>query len=282
MSVLRVPVSRRTAILLTVLVICLVAAVVAVLWPREHRLHGLLLDLELDRPDPSRHEKLRETFTRRLPSEIWALRNCSVTVEYAHFSTFAGEAVNRGKIDFLIFSPQGTPWHMYNRDSAPALDRLKDFVKEIISKAEVPMLGICGGHQFLVLALGGTVDFIDPAFAGKFPERYPKEALSERGVVLLETLAEDPIFASVASHPGSFRVVESHYEEVKRLPEPFVNLAASAMSRNQLIRIPGKCVYGFAFHPERCWDDKECPGSAITEGRRLLGNFLLMVARRRS
>lgn len=281
MTAVKAAASRRTAILLTVLLICLIAVVIAVLWPREQRLHGLLLDLELDRPDPLRHGKLRETLIQ-LSAETPALRNYSITLSYAHFSTFDREQVRGDKIDFLILSPQGTPWHMYNQHAAPELDRVKDLIKELIFKDEVPVLGICGGHQFLALAFGGVVDFIDPAFAGKFPERYPKEALAERGVVLIDTIAEDPIFAGVASHPGSFRVVESHYEEVKSVPAPFVNLAAGDVSRNQLIRIPGKCVYGFAFHPERCWDDKECPGNGITEGKQILINFFMMIARRGS
>jgi GMP synthase (glutamine-hydrolysing) len=85
----------------------------------------------------------------------------------------------------------------------------------------------------------------------------------------------DPIFSGVATHPGTLRVMESHYEEVKTVPERFVNLARSSMSEAQLIRIPGMLVYGTAFHPER---SGKSPGTECTEGRIILGNFLRMVA----
>lgn len=188
------------------------------------------------------------------------------------------DALNGRKIDFLVLSPQSTPWYKYEGAAGRQLDILKQFVRDAAVNRNLPMLGICGGHQFLALAFGGSVGFIDPALAGTNPERYPKSALAERGVVFLQTLGNDPIFSGVAGHPGQFRAVESHYEEVKRVPAPFVNFAESELSPAQLMRIPGKTVYGLAFHPERCWDQADCDGAPVAEGRRILANFLLMVA----
>ena len=121
--------------------------------------------------------------------------------------------------------------------------------------------------------------FIDPKLESTLPERYPRNALAERGVVSLETLMDDPIFKGVAVHPGKFRAVESHYEEVKEIPRGFVNLARSEMSGIQVIRIPGKTVYGVAFHPERGWKPGEDPEKAAPDGKLILANFLGMICR---
>jgi GMP synthase (glutamine-hydrolysing) len=136
-------------------------------------------------------------------------------------------------------------------------------------------LGVCGGHQFLTLAFDGAVGFIDPKLAGSYPERYPKNALAEKGLVSLEVLHKDQILRGVASSSGRFRALQNHYEEVKTLPNCFVNLARSEMSEAQLIRFVGKPVYGVAFHPERGLGPK--PDSDMHDGRKILANFLKIV-----
>jgi GMP synthase (glutamine-hydrolysing) len=192
------------------------------------------------------------------------------------------DLLNSREIDFFVLSPQGTPWYRYRGDSRVRLDVLKADLRELILRRKKPVLGVCGGHQFLALAFGGSVDFIDPQFQGKYPEHYPLEAEAERGMVRLETLMDDPILKGVASFPGSFYVMESHYEEVKLVPGPFVNLARSGRSEAQLIRIPGLTVYGTAFHPERGWSGSDGASSGLLSGRTLLANFLTMVMEQKS
>ncbi len=141
----------------------------------------------------------------------------------------------------------------------------------------LPVLAICGGHQFLAASFGARVDFIDPAFEGRTLYEYPPEAIAERGLVYLETLASDRIFEGVVVHPGNFAVLESHTEEVKNAPHPFANLARSATSEIQLITIPDALVYGMAFHPERGWTQAYGPDSQAAAGKQLLGNFFRLV-----
>jgi GMP synthase (glutamine-hydrolysing) len=70
--------------------------------------------------------------------------------------------------------------------------------------------------------------------------------------------------------------MENHYEEVKIVPEPFINLARSEVSEAQLIGIPEKPVYGMAFHPERCTGNANRQTAGECDGRRILTNFLKM------
>ncbi len=270
---------RRTRWVLFLLAACVLVGLCILMWyPREWELNGLLVDLELRGADASRHRRLREVLTQRLPSELVPLNRCRLKLDYVHFMTIGDQLPNPHHIDFVILSPQGTPWSQYDGPAEEGLRKLARMLDHAIHKNSIAVLGICGGHQFLALAFGGAVDFIDPDFASIKAERYPRGAKAERGVTLLDTIEPDPIFDGVTKHPGQFRVLESHYEEVKTLPQGFVNLARSEMSPIQLMRLPGKVVYGMAFHPERCWDEGECADKGITAGRRLLANFLLMAA----
>jgi GMP synthase (glutamine-hydrolysing) len=273
---------RRLYVLVTIVVLfaCLCLAVMLLFYPRERELHGLLVDLEFKEPDPARHRELREVITQRLRGEVPAAKDLKVSLGYVHFSEFTKDAVSSEKADFLILSPQGTPWHMYRNEAGRKLGVAQGVLRDLILDHDMPVMGICGGHQFMALAFGGSVGFIDPELTAAFPDYYPKNAISERGLVVLQTLVDDPILEGVTGHPGSFRVMESHYEEVKAIPRQFINLARSNLSEAQLMRLPGKPVYGMAFHPERSPND-ETLEPALFEGKKMLANFLNMVAARR-
>jgi len=267
---------RIALLLLGVIIVAAAVTIVPRLLTKEQRLKALLIDLELVGPDPSRYSDLREALTRRISSEAPALSHCTIETEYVHFLQFQRSLVAEIKPDFLILSPQGTPWHMYRGEAGERLGELKAVINDIVTHQNLPVLAVCGGHQFLAMAFGGTVGFMDSRYAETVPERYPKDALAEKGPTTLFTLREDPILDRVAPHPGNFSVMESHYEEVKSVPAPFVNLARSERSEVQLIRIPGKLVYGMAFHPERSSNGAaDLPKNA---GTRILANFLTMVA----
>jgi len=267
---------RIIAILVASIVVATLALIVYTVTKKES-LRGLLIDLELQGPDPTRCAELRDAFVRRLPAQAPSLRNVEVSLQYVHFTGVTESLLCSREVDFVLLSPQGTPWYMYRAEEGEHLERLKNILRNVIVSHPTPVLGICGGHQFLALAFGGTVDFIDGTLIGTFPERYPAEAISERGPIELETIRDDGILEGVAPHPGRFTVLESHYEEVKTIPEPFVNIARSCMSEVQLMRIPNRLVYGMAFHPERGWDTGTQCESQSCAGKQVLENFLTMV-----
>jgi GMP synthase-like glutamine amidotransferase len=258
-----------------ILGLCLaVVLILSYIYTREHKLNGLLVDLELAEPDPSRHSHLQHVLTHELQAEVPALKNTHVRVRYVHFANLTRQDMDPSTVDFVILSPQGTPWHKYSGEAGRQLESAKELVKDLVLQGEVPMLGICGGHQFLALAFGGWVDFIDPNFMGSCPDRYPKDATSERGEVVLQIIKGDPIFEGLAEKCDRFTVMESHYEEIKVVPKPFINLAKSAVSEAQLMGIPKKPVYGVAFHPERCPGSESGTKAGLCDGRQILANFL--------
>lgn len=117
----------------------------------------------------------------------------------------------------------------------PWLPRVKDLVADA-QGMEVPVLGICLGHQILADALGGEVTVADP------------RGLEEGPVSLqwLDGAADDPVLAGAVAAGGP--VPMSHYDAVTRLPDGAVELARSEAYGNQAFRMGS--ALGVQFHPE--------------------------------
>ena len=104
---------------------------------------------------------------------------------------------------------------------------------EYLQKAEVPVLGICAGHQFMARFFGGTVE----------PAKIP-----EFGKIRLTRLEEnDSLFEGV---PKNSIVWTSHNDEVIMLPQDFMVLAESNSCMVQAMKHKEKTLYGLQFHPE--------------------------------
>ncbi|MFC4408296.1 type 1 glutamine amidotransferase [Haloarchaeobius iranensis] len=98
-----------------------------------------------------------------------------------------------------------------------------------VHAADVPILGICWGHQFIAQALGGRV--VD---MGEYELGY-REA---------SRVGEDPLFDGI---PAQFVSFETHSDRVAELPQ-----GATVLARNdngvQAYRVGSS--YGLQFHPE--------------------------------
>ncbi len=264
-----------TKLLLVATIIILVAVLAWRLGTKQ--LNGMLIDLELSDPDPLRYETLKSALTEKLPADVSALRDVTISLDYEHFTRLSSERLNPEKVDFLVLSPQATPWHLYSKSKSAEFENAKELLLEAILDTGIPVLGICGGHQMLALAFGGSVGFIDRNLDLQLPDTYPKEGIAEKGIVVVDTLYPDPVFRGIVEHPGRFLVSQSHFEEVKSVPTPLVNLARSSLSEIQILRLPGRPVYGVAFHPERGWESSPNPAGIPTGGKQILVNFLGMV-----
>jgi len=101
--------------------------------------------------------------------------------------------------------------------------------------AELPVLGICYGHQLLAHALGGEVDYHPGGIE-----------LGTVAVDLAPAAAQDPLFADLAPR---FSAQSAHRQSVRRLPEGAVLLAGNAFEPHHAFRF-GRNAWGVQFHPE--------------------------------
>jgi GMP synthase (glutamine-hydrolysing) len=104
---------------------------------------------------------------------------------------------------------------------------------EAIKRSQVPILGICFGHQLMGLAYGSKV-----IKAPRPTKRY----------VETEVLLKDALFSGL---PRRISVYESHYELVDAVPREFLLLARSPTSPIAAMRHSRLPLFGVQFHPER-------------------------------
>lgn len=171
------------------------------------------------------------------------------------------ENIKKLRPAFLALSPNGVPWCRYKGRNGTDLESFLKALKIIVEDMEVPVIGICGGHQALALAFGGKVGPIrggeDDCFAyGHNP--------TERGRHNVFVVTDDPLFQGIGK---TLNLVQNHYDEVKRLPPGFLCLAENKLCPYQIIKHPTKPAYGVQAHTEYYLRQKP-------DGGLLLQNFL--------
>jgi GMP synthase (glutamine-hydrolysing) len=137
----------------------------------------------------------------------------------------------------LIFS--GGPSSVYSPDQP-------EFNPEIL-KAEIPVLGICYGHQLICLNNGGKVS------RGK---------VHEFGASTLQADLSHPLFQGLSEET---RVWMSHGDEVAVLSDGFRPIGKTDDCRYAAVADDETRTYGLQFHPEV---------THTTEGMKVLDNFL--------
>lgn len=137
-------------------------------------------------------------------------------------------------------------------DASPWLPAERELLRTTTEGDLVPVLGICLGAQLLAHTFGGEV-------RGKY-------GLPEKGVTELSLLPgaeHDPLLAGL---PVTVWAIESHQDQITRLPADAVPLMSSDRCPHQMLRI-GRS-WGVQFHPEvtvdqvRRWD----PGTLRSRG----------------
>lgn len=124
--------------------------------------------------------------------------------------------------------------HAMVSDRAPWSERAAAWLRQGVA-AEVPILGICYGHQLLAHATGGTV--------GYHPHGIE---LGSHGIDLHAAAQEDALFAHLPQH---FAAQLVHSQSALALPAGAVVLASNGHEAHQAFRL-GRKAWGVQFHPE--------------------------------
>jgi para-aminobenzoate synthetase len=160
--------------------------------------------------------------------EPWVVRNDEIS----------WASVAERNFDNIVISPgPGRP------------DRIADFgiSADAIKQAEVPILGVCLGHQGIATIFGGAITETPSAVHGRISK------VIHSG---------DDLFANI---PSPFEVVRYHSLQVVRpFPAPLIEIASTVDGIPMAMRHRNRPIWGVQFHPE----------SILTEfGRQLIVNF---------
>lgn len=161
-------------------------------------------------------------------------------------------------LDGLVLSGGGDVNPLYlGEEPVPGLDEgdlLRDEYELILvrlaANRQIPLLGICRGHQLVNLAFGGTL-FQDIYSQGegerikhsqKFSREYPSHTVSfgEGAHFLREIYGDIPALA----------VNSFHHQAVKEVAPEFVSVASATDGINEAIAHQEKQIYCVQWHPE--------------------------------
>ncbi|AFS81940.1 glutamine-hydrolyzing GMP synthase [Candidatus Nitrosopumilus sediminis] len=139
----------------------------------------------------------------------------------------------------IIFS--GGPSSVYNSDAPIPENKIFDM--------NLPLLGICYGHQLIVNKYGGKV----------------KRANKEYGSSLLTIDSNEDLLNGIGE---SIRAWMSHGDEAEQIPEGFQVIGHTESAKAAAIALKEKSIYGIQFHPEVVHTE---------QGTEILKNFVLKV-----
>jgi GMP synthase (glutamine-hydrolysing) len=176
--------------------------------------------------------------------------NCGADVERGGYQEFDAEYVKtkRARFDAIVMSGSEA---LYSKPEQTARFLTAIKATRVI---ELPLLGICGGHQLIGMAYGEQVVNL-----GRTIKSYKD----------VDILIDDPIFEGL---PRRVSVMESHEEMLQKIPVGFQLLAKSTDTFIEAFRKSNEILYGVQFHPER--NDAEHPAGAA-----VLSNFGRLVKR---
>ncbi len=149
----------------------------------------------------------------------------------------------------VVLGPQGVPFDAY-----PAADR--DHLFGLIRALQRPALGICGGHQALVLAHGGA---IGPVHGGTASGTY-NGLHKELGFRAVRMTSTDPLGVGL---PAQAQFWASHVEGVTQLPAGLTLVGRGDPCEVQAVRVRDRLQWGVQFHPERGGDGETLMASFL-------------------
>lgn len=168
------------------------------------------------------------------------IREFSVYAELVPFD-ISLEELQKHNPKGIIFS--GGPSSVYNSDAPVPENKIFDM--------NLPLLGICYGHQLIVNKFGGKV----------------KRANKEYGSSLLTIDNDKNLLSGIG---GSVRAWMSHGDEAEQIPSGFKVIGHTESAKAAAIASDERSIYGIQFHPEVVHTE---------QGTEILKNFVLKVCR---
>ena len=155
--------------------------------------------------------------------------------------------INFSNKDVIGIILSGGPLNVYQTKKV-------SFDKKILNQ-DIPVLGICFGHQIISKELGGKVK---------------QSKFREFGLVNIKKNKESVLTKNFFNRDGKNNVWMSHSDQVTKLPKNFEKVASSTNSKFCIIQNKYKKFYGIQFHPEV---------THTHNGIKLIKNFLFSICK---
>ena len=173
------------------------------------------------------------------------------------------ESVRSLKPRAIVMSGFGTSFSEFDTKAFWPLD-------DLVKHTDTPLLAICGSHQLLAHLFNHDIRRVAHLSDEPMRNLLPGECdlggdgfFREQGFYPVDIVKSDPLFDGLAN---PFLVRQSHYCEVKTLPDDFELLASTQACRIQAMKHKTKLMYGTQFHPEAYVE-------RYPDGRTILCNF---------
>ncbi|MCC7452346.1 MAG: hypothetical protein IT324_33400, partial [Anaerolineae bacterium] len=155
-----------------------------------------------------------------------------------HYRDFSLDWLRKNQIKAFFISGNTPDWVEYDWDNFKPL-------QAAVQSGEYPVMAFCGGHQLIGMTYGADCNALGPLEPGEtdlMPDYHPGMR-KEKGYLPLQMCAPNhPLFKGFpASGPV---LMESHYWELKELPQGFDLLASTAWCRVQIMQHREIPVYG--------------------------------------
>ncbi len=162
----------------------------------------------------------------------------NAAVYILHYEKVTRETIDAFGPIAIILGGQGTPWTCYPRQK---LER----ICALIRRLNLPLLGICGGHQLIAISYGASAS---PVLVLDKSKHGYDGSWRENGFTRVKIIdTGDPVFAGMNNEVS---VYENHCDEVRDLPADFILIAGGNKCKIQAMKLNNKPVYGVQFHPE--------------------------------
>ena len=161
-----------------------------------------------------------------------------------HYLDFSLDWLRRHQVRAFFISGNTPDWVEYD------WERFKP-LQAAVRSGEYPVMGFCGGHQLIGITFGapcGPLGPLEPGETDLMPDYHPGMR-KEKGYLPLQICAPGhPLFDGFP--PSGPVIMESHYWEIKTLPERFRLLASTDWCRIQVMQHEQMPIYSTQGHPE--------------------------------
>jgi GMP synthase-like glutamine amidotransferase len=191
------------------------------------------------------------SFTGKLSEDLFAELRKFSECTVSNFSDIAQDYVIEKDIDAVVISGSAAR-------VVQAAHRVKfENVETLIKNCNLPLLGICFGHQLLCWAFGAEVGSLSQQVANRFED--------------VKVIQSGEIFAGF-KEGQTMQLAENHFDYVLKdslESAGFVLLADSSSCEVEAVKHKTKSFYGVQFHPERTTINSQ----THPEGHRIIENF---------